>query len=115
MNDPITAALRSIVREEIRAALAEFRATPSAATPEWLSIDAAAEHFDVSARSLADAGRRHEIETSRVGQKTVVRVASIATWIQKRAAQPANDAGESDPAAAAVAAYRARRGGAGVR
>lgn len=109
-------------RAAIRAAVVALRALadvldadPTAtarepAMPEWATVPVTAKRFGVSDRAIADAGRRGDIETSRVGKRTVVLVASVERFIASRtrvAAVPKASNDSSTPFERSLAATRA--------
>ena len=82
----IEATLRAIIREEVRAALAELRELPpfAAPSPEWLPIKTCGLR-PTTARRLIRAG---SIEAARVGREVLVRARDVAGYIESQRVVP---------------------------
>jgi excisionase family DNA binding protein len=87
-QDPIATYLRGIVREEIRAALAEHRREP--ADGELVSAKRCAELLDVSLPTLRRATREGAVPAVRVGETLRYAMTEVREALRQRAAELAS-------------------------
>lgn len=103
----LEAALRRIVREELRAVLAETSAASSAPACEWLTVSEAAELARVSTKTVRNWIAGGELERHGVGRHARVARAELA---RRMATGPKPKSAEHTPEQLAVLHLRRQAG-----
>jgi excisionase family DNA binding protein len=82
--DEIKAAVREVVREEVRAALAEVRgeAGPARAPEKMLSVGEAAHYLGLAASSVYKMAARCELPSVKIGRRVLFGIADLDSYAQ---------------------------------
>ena len=88
--EEIKAAVREVVREEVRAALAEGRgaAGPAQASEKMLSVEEAAHYLGLAVSSVYKMAARCELPSVKIGRRVLFGTVDLDAYAQARRRSP---------------------------